>query len=534
MQGSGFFVGLIVITVVLGAGIYAFWRIKLRAITKYLEINPELKGRLDTLGAFFLGGGTVGSRRTTNNNWALCFAFANSIWYYAYLGYYYGLYILFLQVAWSAALVVMARYLARYLAATDDGTVHGFIEHHYGARAAILAATATLIGYTLNIGFEIFYSSHLLLISTGLTAPQYELFLAVVVALFVGGYCALGGYIASVETGLIQNTLGVISMVMLLWLIRSTLLDRSSWHQVTSASKASHAPLSFVVGVIVFSFFFNLVDMATWQSIAANRHLSADDLHDVRKGFYISAGLQMIAPAILGTLFGAALRVSTQGVGDDEYFIAVLRPIYHGLNAGWGLFVGILFLGFISVTISSAGSYLMAAMQALAIDVVKRKQAKELRRKDISVETRSEIESDIVLWVKRRIILVVVLMTVIFWALWFGLGKIDKSGLAFQFQFVMYGAATTLVPSVIYRLFVKAKAESSWNSNAGFWSILVGLIFVIVPFGLAETPFVGLDRLLGIINMQADDIANLTPLLGLLAATIVFTSVRMLEVRRAR
>ena len=533
MQGPGFLTGLIAIVAVLGSGIYVFWRLKFRAIQNYLAANPEKRGRLDLLGSFFLGGGKVGSLKTTNNNWGLCFAFANSIWYYAYLGYYYGLYILFLQVAWSLALVFIARYLARYLAATNDGTVHGFIEHHYGARASILAATATLIGYTLNIGFEIFYSSHLLLVSVGTKAAEYELFLAIVIAIFVGGYCALGGYIASVETDLIQNALGVVSMVMLLWLIRSTLHDHSAFHQILSASKASPTPTSFIIGVVVFSFFFNLVDMATWQSIAANRDLSTKELHKVRKGFYIAAGLQMIAPAILGTLFGAALRVSTAGIVDDGYFMAVLAPIYQKLNLGWGLFVGVLFLGFFSVTISSAGGYLLAAMQALAIDIVKRKQAAELRRHEISEESRNEIEADIVLWVKRRIILVVVLMTVIFWALWFGLSKVDKSGLAFQFQFVMYGAATTLVPSVIYRLFRKTE-DTAWKSDAGFWSILAGLILVIVPFGLAESPLAGMDRWLGMIHLQPDDVANLTPLLGLLAATITFALVKISEVRRAR
>jgi hypothetical protein len=40
-----------------------------------------------TFATFFLGGKKVGGELTGNTNWSLCFAFANAIWYFAYLGY---------------------------------------------------------------------------------------------------------------------------------------------------------------------------------------------------------------------------------------------------------------------------------------------------------------------------------------------------------------------------------------------------------------------------------------------------------------
>jgi hypothetical protein len=148
-------VGVVIAVFIVTAGILCFWYMKLRARKRLA---------MDSFGTFFLGGGKVGEHLTANNNWGICFAFANAIWYYAYLGYYYGLYILFLQVAWSVAVVFIAWHIGQYLVASDDGTVHGFISHHYGARASVLAAVATLIGYTLNVGFEIFYSAHLLVV----------------------------------------------------------------------------------------------------------------------------------------------------------------------------------------------------------------------------------------------------------------------------------------------------------------------------------------------------------------------------------
>ncbi len=39
----------------------------------------------DSFERFFQGEGRVGEQLTTNNNWGLCFAFANAVWYFAFL-----------------------------------------------------------------------------------------------------------------------------------------------------------------------------------------------------------------------------------------------------------------------------------------------------------------------------------------------------------------------------------------------------------------------------------------------------------------
>ena len=141
---------------IVSVGVLFFW---------YRKIRVRKRLTMDSFGTFFLGGGEIGKYLTANNNWGICFAFANALWYYAFLGYYFGIYVFLLQAAWSAAIVFLAKYLATYLHASRDGTVHGFIGHHYGTRTSLLAAIATIIGYTLNIGFELFYSAHLLVVS---------------------------------------------------------------------------------------------------------------------------------------------------------------------------------------------------------------------------------------------------------------------------------------------------------------------------------------------------------------------------------
>ena len=482
---------------------------------------------MDSFSTFFLGGGGVGEYLTANNNWGICFAYANAMWYYAFLGYYYGFYIFLLQVAWSAGVVFLAKQITKYLSASRDGTVHGFIGHYYGTRTSLLAAIATIIGYTLNIGFEIFYSAHLLVISVGI--QKYELFTAILIAFFVGGYCVIGGYRSSVVTDPIQNWLGVLSLLILLGLVLPPVFRTSSLGALFSRANTAYPGTAFLVGVVVFSFFFNLVDMANWQSIAANRDLSEEDLQGVKVGLIRSAAIQILAPAAFGSLFGAALRLTTPGIPDDGYFASAIRPLTSTATPWHGVILGFLFLGFIGIAVSSAGSYLLAAMQTLAIDVFKRRVIPILNDTGTTEEKRREIELSVLDWVKRMMIPVVLGMTLVFAALYYGLSRIDRQGLAFQFQFVMYGAAVTLVPAVLAALF---RPKSKLSSRAGFLSIFVGLIFVFVPFGVAETVWSRFPNLVGVIS--SDDIVNLTPLIGLVTSIVVFTVVSKMEMRNAR
>lgn len=508
--------GIAILTVLIG--VLLFW---------YGKVRARRRLAIDSFATFFLGGGQIGEYLTANNNWGICFAFANALWYYAFLGYYYGIYIFLLQLAWSAAVVFLAKHIVKYLGASSDGTIHGFISHHYGIRTSLLAAVATIIGYTLNIGFELFYSAHLLVASIG--APRYELGVAVLLALFVGGYCVIGGYMSSVATDPLQNGLGVVSLIILLALVLPSVAHGPAMRALFSRPNTAYPGTSFIVGVVVFSFFFNLVDMANWQSIAANRGLSSDKVRDVAVGLYQSAAIQMLAPAALGTLFGATLRLTKPGIPDDGYFGAVIRPLLMPSRPWGGVLLGVLFLGFIGIAVSSAGSYLLAAMQTLSIDLFKRQSMAVINGRDLNEAERKEIEQSVLDWVKRWMIPVVVGMTLLFAAPYNGLSRIDRQGLAFQFQFVMYGAAVTLVPTVMFALFRPPKRRLP---RAGFWSICVGLICVIVPFGLAETLWSYIPMISHLLT--SDDVVNLTPLFGVLSSFVVFMAIAKWETHDAR
>ena len=202
------FLSAVVAGATVAVGLLLYWYLKWRA-----------RGQLgrDTLDTFFLAGGRVGSSLTAHNNWGLGFAFANAIWYFAYLGYHYGPWAFLLQVPWVLSIIGVASLAGRYIRASTNGTVHGFIGARHGTKAGLLAAYATLIGYFLNCGFEMFFASHLLASAFGMQEIEY--LLAIAAAVFVAGYCMAGGYYASVVTDRYQNLLGAAALIILLLLV---------------------------------------------------------------------------------------------------------------------------------------------------------------------------------------------------------------------------------------------------------------------------------------------------------------------------
>jgi Na+/proline symporter len=467
--------------------------------------------------SFFVGGGKVGETLTANNNWGLCFAFANAVWYYAFLGYYYGPWTFLLQVPWSVAVILLSRKLSLYIAASHSGTVHGFIEHRYGARAALVAAVATLIGYTINIGFELFYSAFLLCVGLGI--PELGFIVSMFLAIFVAGYCVAGGYLGNVRTDRFQNLLGFAAVVFLIVALMPKFYSATgSWNAFSTAGNFSAPPWHFVLGVATFAFLFNFVDMANWQSLAANRNLSKADLANVGRGLFWSAVVQMIAPAFVGCWLGVILKALKGDLADDQYFNFAFSNVF-GDSLTSAILLGIVVFGLLGITISSAGSYLLASMQTLAVDIVWRRELEKSSGKD------ENLQRAVLRWTRHNLMFLSLASVAVFASMYYGLSKFGVQGLAFQFQFVMYGVAVTLVPCVIEALLALHSQRSvRISANSALFSICAGLTAVLIPFFIAATvwdlPAIEVIRLQYGISVSGDAIINLTPVFGFLIAAI--------------
>lgn len=517
---------LLPVCAVMFFGLFFYWKFQ----WKHYQRNTL------TLDAFFLGSGTAGAKLTKDDNWGLCFAFANAIWYYAFLGYSFGWVAILLQIPWSLAIIVAGYFLPQYIAGSTHGTVHGFIRFHYGGRTALLAAIATLIGYVVNCGFELFFSVFLLCVAFGV--KQYTVPFSILLALLVAAYSVAGGYTANARTDSLKNKAGVASSVILIVLLFLAISAGADGFVSTYIAKTSgqfvNPPWYTVLGVSIFAFFFNFVDMANWQSFAANRkYLETPELKKIQRGLYSSAWRQMVAPAVLGVTFGVLLRVLGASDNNEVFFkIFFDQGVFN--NAGVpilqnkvvaGLLLGVLLFGFVSMTISSVISYLIAAVQTLACDVVHRAQYAKAREDATPKKERDAIEARILKWTMRYIYMLATAMVVVFATLYYAS---EGSSVVFDFQFVMYGAATTLVPAVGLGFLKSGKyPDLPLSNDAAFLSILLGLVMVLGPFLAAEFfwthPMVAAMAGMSPVEISKDAVVSLTPALGLVTGCIVCT-----------
>lgn len=532
-------IALLVPVITMVAGLLFYWRLswwgsgspELSTLQKFktdiictFRAPPSNLNTLQTqtFGSFFLGGKKVGGELTGNINWSLCFAFANAIWYFAYLGYTYGVWAFLLQVPWTAAILVLALLFENYLRASVNGTVHGFIGSLYGPKTAILAAAVTCAGYTLNCGFEIFYSVYLLCAVFGL--QKFSLLISIFAVFFISSCIVAGGYSANVRTNIWKNYAGLLALILLLaFLLPSYLHKVGNWNDAFIGpfrlAQNSMPSWDFVIGVSVFAFFFNFVDMANWQSLAANQDLPQREKKVVIRDLKSSAYVQLLAPGFLGACLGIIIRslqAPNAPIAQADYFKFAFSNAFTGHSLVTCAIIGIIFFGFISATISSVDAYLLAAMQTLAVDLFKRTEVSDANNMNLSKDERRKAELKVIKWCKSGLPVVGCSMVIIFATLYHYL-----SDDVFSYQFVMYGAAVTLFPIVFAGLVGKKESRGSLLSPGwAFWSILLGVLFVFIPFFAASAVSARLSEV-GL-KINADQITNLTPLFGLVAAGVVF------------
>lgn len=476
----------------------------------YVLIAWRSKSNQWTLSSFFLGGKKIGVRPTKHTNWGIGFAFANGIWFCATLAYKFGWTVLVIQLIWSCSIAALGFFLRPYLTASRDETIHGYLGVVYGSGARIIACLATTIGYVMTCGFEVYYSSEILSRSIG----QLELAVpfSIVLAILFGSYCMIGGYEANVRTDRPQNILGALTMSVLvlvlfacLWPKIGSAPDQRTW---ATLFRATIPPWDMLLGLGVFLSVFNLVDMANWQSISANSELPDSQKKVIPWAYYKSAAYQMVFPSLAGGLVGCGLRVF-DGLQDGDLFPTVFGSLLPGLEPlTRGVFLGAILLGCISLTLSSADSFLMAAANTLSWDLFKHHEYREIAL--TTTVNRAESEKEYVLSVRRWLIPLAIAMVLIFWRVYIFVP--DK---VFQLQFIMYGSALSLAPGLFYALRNGLSQNVPFHS-VHWWvvaSIACGVMAGLAPLALliARIPVFG-----------QEDWTSLSPVLTLSLSYAVF------------
>jgi hypothetical protein len=531
----------------------------------YIRIAWKQRNSSWTFSRFFLGGKNLGPDLTEQNNWGLTFAWANGIWFFVYLAYSYGPGVILLQIPWCISVGLLSIFLKYIMRIGENLTIHGYIGKLYGSSARKVACIATSIGYIFNFGFEIFMASLMFCVVIGDKSLLYPT--AIILSVVCAGYCIIGGYAGSCRTDKRQNIIGMISVTLLCLLagynlrqipgvfIASVILaiictvysligvffskiDIRKGFRIQNALSIFSVPLlaaiilwlnsvkgisignnlaplkifansfppwQMILGISIFQFFFNSVDMANWQSISANTETAGTQRKELNWSFVRSAIYMLWFPAFSGILLGCMMRF-IPSLSDQNIFPAIFSHILPGYSQLLtGIVFGIIFLGLFSTSLSSADTYLMAAAMTLNWDLFNHKKYEEIVNMPAG-EDRLKSEAKYIGAVRRTFIPLAIFMLLIF-----ALGYRLLPNNIIAFQFIMYGSALALFPCVIYGLSLQAKnllpnpSLSKWVVSA----ILIGILAAIVPYILLYLT-------------SHTDLSNWTPVYTIVTASAVF------------
>ena len=497
----------------------------------YYYVSRAWKERKDSLllKSFFLGGGRIGPSLTEYNTIGMTFAWSGGIWFFATIAFAFGPWVLLMQLPWCASLIILALLFTKIHRVTKNKTIHGFLEDSYGSKVRKVASFATTLGYIFNTGFELYWSGFLL--STILGYPELALPIGIIFGLIAAIYCSIGGYKANAATDKMQNILGIVALSMLnlfvvfhgnswplqvagvvfaigslIYIVFSFVFPGSlSNNQSKTISiyaiiiaiasiiiaislsnynspvepeifKNTPFPVHLFVGLIVFQLFFNVVDMANWQGIAANGDIE-ESKHGQLKWALVRSGLFLNwFPALGGVIIGLALRSGFTGVTDDNIFqIAFSTVLPEGNIILRGVILGILILGFVSSALSTADSYLMSATHTITYDFLYHDQIRKL----IESEGDELQEAYFVKKAKRFLLPLSLIMVLFFWLALESYKKVG--GNAFDFQMIMYSFALSLLPSVVYSIF-RGLEVSKKNAFFSLLSIVFGILTAVLPY----------------------------------------------------
>lgn len=296
----------------------------------------------------------------------------NGILYQTFLGYAVGWPAVLTQVAWCLSYVWLNNYRDKVYSAARFQTMHGVIGGVFGKDAERAAARATVLGFTLQVGWEIVVTVAVL--SAGFAnSNTFFWIVGLSLALAAGAYTIVGGLRGNARANTLQNAVAAASLgTLFVFLIR--------WSTTNTGAAAPWDGGGFVrlftalgiVGVItniVFSLLWQFVDMSTWESLAAE---TTDGQPPTRKALDWSAVLVFIFPGAIGTVIGMYLR-SIPNLDADNILPRTIQLL--GSHPYLVVFV---IAGIVCAALSTLDGLLLAVAQAGTFDLGKKSDASDV------------------------------------------------------------------------------------------------------------------------------------------------------------
>lgn len=289
--------------------------------------------------------------------------------YFAQESYLGGFAALMLPIIGAAMMFFVGwnGFVVKKLRELEMRTVPEFLETHFSPGVRSIAGLATFVVGVLNMGIFLQVEATFLAIVMGIPQAQTLVFMAVLLIVVVA-YTVLGGMYCVVLTDVVQFVVIVLSAGLTTWMvIRAT----GGWHNMAAAVSSNYGRAGFEFwkspryGTLFLSWtaLYYLSGWSTWQPVVA-RVLSMKDINNALKLFRVCSMFMFLRGAI-PMIWGIGALVILGKTTDSTMSLAhaLVKIMPSGI-------VGLACVGFVSATMSTFSSYLLAFSSILLQDAI--------------------------------------------------------------------------------------------------------------------------------------------------------------------
>jgi len=285
----------------------------------------------------------------------------NGLFYHAWLGYAVGIYSILIQAIWCASFLILSKYSKNLNELCRQDSFHGNLETYYSSRAKEFGILASCLSFLILIAWELSIASELLQ-STLSIGDQAITVIVIFIALIAIVYTMRGGIRANLKANRFQNSLKAFSFIIiisfLIYLFFKDASNNLSFSEVLKFDIKYPLATIGIFGLIsngIFSFFWQVSDMSTWQNVSASSKSK-----NPRKGLLRGAAFIMIAPGLVGTILGMSISYY-QDVNDSNIMYRIVETV----SSSSPLIAILIFASLVAVMLSTLDGQFLASAQAV-------------------------------------------------------------------------------------------------------------------------------------------------------------------------
>lgn len=390
----------------------------------------------------------------------------NGLLYQAYLGFKIGWAAILLQVLWCLSFILLSSKAGRIKQLTKNGTLHSAISSFFGTTAGKLAAVATIIGFTIQIGWELIVGVSVF--GNSFTDnPDYSWWLIIAITGICIIYTISGGLKGSVVANVLQNWVAIVALFIICGFLminyNPTSIERP-WDGGSVGRLFSELGISFFITNALFSIFWQFVDFSAWQNLASGE----GDKKQAKSSLYWSSLWIFFFPGVVGTIAGLYLR-GTAAVDPNNLF-----PYIINLISSNPFLLVITVAGCVAAMLSTIDGLLLASSQAALWDLFFTKEVYDSNATG-NPTTQKKLTN-----YGRIFILIFGLIGSAFIYYITIQFKVD----IFSLVYLVVIAQMVLVPVVLLLLFSKSDSKFKFGSLSIGAGLLSGI--VIVSYGISK------------------------------------------------